>query len=108
MPLADERIAMTNLVVLAGGKKVGLETDLVAETERAPMIAMLERWLGAVRAGHIATVGIAAETHDGASQWEWSGAIPSSSMVAAADILHVQARNAMLELAEDVDESPLP
>ena len=99
---------MTNLVIFSGGKQVGLETDLIPEADRQPMIAMLETWLTAVRAGRIATVGIAAETHDGASQWEWSGATPAGSMVAAADILHAQARNAMLELAEDVDDAPLP
>src|SRR5215475_7269521 len=99
---------MTNLVVFSGGRTAEPDTDRVAEADRAPMIAMLETWLTAVRAGRVATLGLAAEMHDGASQWEWSGATPSAGMVAATDILHLQARNAMLDLAEDADDAPLP
>jgi len=80
--------------------------DLVPESDWHDIAACLEAWLRLVRAGRVATLGIAAETHDGAAQWEWCGVEPSSGMVAAADVLHFQVRNAMLACGEDVDEMP--
>ena len=94
------------LYLLPPVRKPAAPDDLVPESDWRDIAACLEAWLRLVQAGRVATLGIAAETHDGAAQWEWCGAEPSSGMVAAADVLHFQVRNAMLACAEDVDEMP--